>query len=101
MPSIPRRGCSCCDMAARPHWGADGSAASAGQPPERDRRGTMTSPNCVLHSANSRIRLLVTIDWLSCFALVMICLAATSASAWDHWGGDQGGTRFSALDQIT
>jgi quinoprotein glucose dehydrogenase len=33
------------------------------------------------------------------------CLAAATiampAAAWEHWGGDRGGTRFSALQQIT
>ncbi len=28
-------------------------------------------------------------------------LAAAPASAWEHWGGDRGGTRFSKLAQIT
>jgi quinoprotein glucose dehydrogenase len=60
----------------------------------------MTSPNCVIQ-ASSRFRLLATIDWLPRFSFVMFCLAASPASAWDHWGGDQGGTRFSELDQIT
>src|SRR3984893_3731065 len=27
--------------------------------------------------------------------------AAAPAFAWEHWGGDRGGTRFSGLDQIT
>ena len=40
------------------------------------------------------------------FAAVLGCLAAAAlasppASAWEHWGGDRGGTRFSALQQIT
>jgi quinoprotein glucose dehydrogenase len=35
----------------------------------------------------------------ACF--IVIAFAASSARAWDHWGGDQGGTRFSKLDQIT
>ena len=33
--------------------------------------------------------------------LALLLLAAPSASAWEHWGGDQGGTRFSRLAQIT
>jgi quinoprotein glucose dehydrogenase len=33
--------------------------------------------------------------------ITLIALAASPAAAWDHWGGDQGGTRFSKLDQIT
>src|SRR3954447_15552041 len=28
-------------------------------------------------------------------------LAATPAVAWEHWGGDRGGSRFSSLTQIT
>ena len=28
-------------------------------------------------------------------------VAATPAFAWEHWGGDRGGSRFSPLDQIT
>ena len=30
----------------------------------------------------------------------MLCFAAP-AVAWEHWGGDRGGTRYSALGQIT
>jgi len=30
-----------------------------------------------------------------------VLAAATPALGWDYWGGDQGGTRFSKLDQIT
>jgi quinoprotein glucose dehydrogenase len=30
-----------------------------------------------------------------------IVLLSTPALAWEHWGGDRGGTRFSPLDQIT
>ena len=33
--------------------------------------------------------------------LALLLLAAPSASAWEYWGGDQGGTRFSKLAQIT
>jgi quinoprotein glucose dehydrogenase len=33
--------------------------------------------------------------------LALAVLAATPVRAWDTWGGDQGGTRFSKLDQIT
>ena len=33
--------------------------------------------------------------------LALVLLAAPSATAWEHWGGDQGGTRFSRLAQIT
>ena len=33
--------------------------------------------------------------------LALLLLAAPSASAWEHWGGDQGGTRFSRLAQVT
>jgi quinoprotein glucose dehydrogenase len=35
---------------------------------------------------------------------ILTALAVPSAGlaeGWDHWGGDQGGTRFSKLDQIT
>jgi quinoprotein glucose dehydrogenase len=28
-------------------------------------------------------------------------LVAAPALAWEHWGGDRGGTRFSPLAQIT
>ena len=31
----------------------------------------------------------------------VLLLAATPAFAWEHWGGDRGGSRFSPLDQIT
>jgi hypothetical protein len=33
--------------------------------------------------------------------LALLLLAAPSASAWEHWGGDQGGTRSSRLAQVT
>src|SRR6266566_9245137 len=33
--------------------------------------------------------------------LALLCLTAEPGFAWDHWGGDQGGTRFSDLAQIT
>ena len=33
--------------------------------------------------------------------LAVMLLAAAPASAWEHWGGDRGGTRFSKLAQIT
>jgi quinoprotein glucose dehydrogenase len=36
---------------------------------------------------------------LGCFAAA--AAAATPAAAWEHWGGDRGGTRFSLLQQIT
>src|SRR5262245_57527885 len=35
-----------------------------------------------------------------CLSALVLCLAAPAA-AWEHWGGDRGGTRYSALDQIT
>jgi len=37
---------------------------------------------------------------LACLA-ALLALVASPAAAWDHWGGDQGGTKFSTLDQIT
>src|SRR6516164_6454861 len=33
--------------------------------------------------------------------LLLVCPRALPAIAWEHWGGDQGGTRFSTLSQIT
>jgi quinoprotein glucose dehydrogenase len=36
---------------------------------------------------------------LGCFAVA--ALLATPVIAWEHWGGDRGGTRFSPLRQIT
>jgi quinoprotein glucose dehydrogenase len=33
--------------------------------------------------------------------VALIAFATPSASAWDHWGGDQGGMKFSTLDKIT
>ena len=33
--------------------------------------------------------------------LTLVALAASPAAAWDYWGGDAGGMRFSKLDQIT
>ena len=35
------------------------------------------------------------------FPFAVLMLAAAPALAWDHWGGDAGGTRFSTLTQIT
>ena len=36
-----------------------------------------------------------------CFALLAVFALALPASAWEHWGGDPGGTRFSALADVT
>jgi quinoprotein glucose dehydrogenase len=33
--------------------------------------------------------------------LALACFAAAPAFAWEHWGGDRGGTRFSPLAMIT
>jgi quinoprotein glucose dehydrogenase len=33
--------------------------------------------------------------------LALVLLGAAPADAWEHWGGDRGGSRFSPLDQIT
>ena len=33
--------------------------------------------------------------------LAVILFVAAPALAWEHWGGDRGGTRFSSLAQIT
>ena len=38
---------------------------------------------------------------ISEFLLLVGGLLAGPAAAWDHWGGDQGGMKFSKLDQIT
>ena len=38
------------------------------------------------------------------FAFIIVTLSvciALPASAWEHWGGDRGGSRFSPLSQIT
>src|SRR5579871_3860869 len=35
------------------------------------------------------------------FGLLVVVIFAAPAFGWDHWGGDQGGTRFSQLSQIT
>lgn len=40
---------------------------------------------------------MTTLRWL----LVLCALPVGPALAWEHWGGDSGGTRFSPLDQIT
>ncbi|MBS0528646.1 MAG: pyrroloquinoline quinone-dependent dehydrogenase [Proteobacteria bacterium] len=37
---------------------------------------------------------------LSCGFLALALLVSSPAGAWDHWGGDAGGTRFSPIDQI-
>src|SRR5215475_3651465 len=33
--------------------------------------------------------------------LLLLALAAVPGRAWEYWGGDQGGMRFSPLEQIT
>jgi quinoprotein glucose dehydrogenase len=38
---------------------------------------------------------------LAAALLAFGCLGAEPCLAWQYWGGDQGGTRFSKLDQIT
>src|SRR6516162_2541035 len=38
---------------------------------------------------------------LALVSLLLACIAAQPLLAWEHWGGDAGGTRFSALAQIT
>ena len=45
-----------------------------------------------------KARILVALK-LGC--LTAAALASPPASAWEHWGGDPGGTRFSPLQQIT
>ena len=36
------------------------------------------------------------------FAVAIFCtFISDPASAWEHWGGDRGGSRFSPLNQIT
>ena len=36
------------------------------------------------------------------FVVAIFCTGiALPASAWEHWGGDRGGSRFSPLNQIT
>jgi quinoprotein glucose dehydrogenase len=39
-------------------------------------------------------------SWMTAL-LLLFYLAPQPGLAWEHWGGDQGGTRFSGLDQIT
>jgi len=41
------------------------------------------------------------VSFVSVLLLTCACLAAEPGSAWEYWGGDQGGTRFSSLAQIT
>jgi len=41
------------------------------------------------------------VSFISVLLLTFGRLAAEPGSAWEHWGGDQGGTRFSSLTQIT
>src|ERR1700750_536769 len=38
---------------------------------------------------------------MSALLLMLGCLAVQPAFAWEYWGGDQGGTRFSKLAEIT
>jgi quinoprotein glucose dehydrogenase len=38
---------------------------------------------------------------IAALLLALLCLVPQPGFAWEHWGGDQGGTRFSKLDQIT
>jgi len=38
---------------------------------------------------------------LALVGLLLACIAAQPALAWEYWGGDAGGTRFSSIAQIT
>ena len=38
---------------------------------------------------------------ITALLLASMLLDAAPAPAWEHWGGDRGGTRFSGVDQIT
>jgi quinoprotein glucose dehydrogenase len=38
---------------------------------------------------------------LALVGLLLACMAARPVLAWEHWGGDAGGTRFSSIAQIT
>ena len=43
-------------------------------------------------------------EWVQLTILLVLALAvscAPAAIAWEYWGGDKGGTRFSTIDQIT
>src|SRR5438132_4107512 len=35
------------------------------------------------------------------FVAIFCAVSSLPASAWEHWGGDRGGSRFSPLNQIT
>jgi hypothetical protein len=38
---------------------------------------------------------------LALVGLLLACMAAQPVPAWEHWGGDAGGTLFSSIAQIT
>src|SRR5215467_8807478 len=38
---------------------------------------------------------------LALVGLLLACIAAQPALAWEYWGGDAGGTRFSSIAQVT
>jgi quinoprotein glucose dehydrogenase len=44
---------------------------------------------------------LVSMVWLVLAALVLAGLGAPPAFAWEHWGGDAGGTRYAPIGEIT
>src|SRR5882724_5277924 len=51
-------------------------------------------------AARNFVSLINFVSLVSALLLTFECLAEPR-SAWEHWGGDQGGTRFSSLSQIT
>jgi quinoprotein glucose dehydrogenase len=64
----------------------------------------MNSLPCRRAAEKLRNRSVITFGQLVRISMLLLALAvpsAGSAADWDHWGGDQGGTRFSRLDQIT
>jgi hypothetical protein len=64
---------------------------------ERRRRGGLprnSSSGESIRSARWRLHVLPGL-------LAVLLVVAAPALAWDHWGGDSGGTRFSPLAQIT
>ena len=82
-----------------------------GESPAQARRPTLQRTP-MGHGRRARPPLLLALTRLSgryaarmLMMLLLVCspghLSTNPAFAWDHWGGDRGGTRFSPLQQIT
>jgi quinoprotein glucose dehydrogenase len=62
--------------------------------------GRTTTPGVLFRALGRGKRLGLFTSALACL-LALRLLAAPPASAWEHWGGDRGGQRYSPIAQIT